>query len=331
MQTKETHYSLLGISQDATFEEIRAAYRRIAKVLHPDVSQLPDAQERFQAIQLAHSILSDEKKREEYDKALASSTPYFGDSIFQHYDGPFTRFYSQSKSRHAPINGETVNTTFTFTTADVLVEKSVSLECTHRDPCEGCKGEGQVPANTARACSACEGKGFTVHSYVDPAIGRLNSKKPCEVCKGTGRSLLETCPTCAGNRYKIVQKVVDFKLSPDTYHGKVVRVRGEGGRAFDGGTPGDILITLERSRKDTAIVTEHGDVHFFLIVPPEKLFYGKHIKIELPDNTVQSFELKSNRPGTKIVLPGKGFMTKANKRGDLIYTIYPDLPKEMKK
>lgn len=331
MQTKETHYSLLGISQDATYDDIRIAYRRIAKVLHPDVSQLPDAQERFQAVQLAHSVLSDKQKREEYDKALASSTPYYGDSIFQHYDGPFSRFYSQSKTRNPPINGETVNTRYTFTTADVLVEKTVSLEFTHRDLCDGCKGEGQVPATSARACSACDGKGFTIESYLDPTIGRLNSKKPCTVCKGTGRSLLETCQTCSGNRYELVHKVVTFKLSADTYHGKIVRIKGEGGKAFDGGTPGDILITLERSLKDTAIVTEQGDVHFFLIVPPEKLFYDKHIKIELPDNTVQSFELRGNRPGTQIVLPGKGFMTKANRRGNLIYTIYPDLPKEMRK
>lgn len=301
MQTTETHYSLLGIPKDATEEEIKKAYRRISKVLHPDVSTLPDAQERFQNAKEAYEVLSDVKAREAYDKKLNGEVSAFGDSLFTHYDTKFNQFYTKA-ARKRPIHGEHMMARYTFTTADVLAGNRVTLEFESRDRCMSCEGQGEVPVKEASVCPTCSGKGFNIHTYSDPIGGKMSTTKPCEDCKASGKKSIETCGECLGAKRMMYQKVVSFNIPEDAYHGKVLRIREAGGIAFNGGVAGDILITLDRSSRDSAIVSENGTVYFHLIVEPLVLFKSKTIKLALPNGEVGEFPLPSNRPGAQIVL-----------------------------
>lgn len=327
MQTKETHYSLLGIPKDATEKEIKVAFKRLAKVLHPDVSTLPDAQERFQDTQKAYDVLKDEQARAAYDKQLDGGS-LFEDSLFNAYDGKFRNFYA-SKADKRPINGRHMTVRHTFNIADVLTNKEVTLTFDHADRCVTCTGSGEVKSHGAEHCPHCQGKGFNVVNYSDPVAGKMTTTKQCEHCKGTGARQSDACPSCHGAKSQTVTKEVTFRIPQDACHGKQLRIQGAGGVAFFNGTPGDILITLERSSRDSAIVSDDGTVYFHLIIPPEHLFRKESLKIALPDQTVQAFDLPSNRPGTQIVIKGKGFGNKTG-RGDLIYLVYPDLPKGMK-
>lgn len=331
MKQAQTCYEILGVPKDVTSKELKNAYRRLSKSLHPDVSKLPDAAEQFQNAKDAFDILKDEEARKAYDKkleALESGRPW-DDKAFAHFDRAFEGFYTRPASGRKPIPGQNVNTTFLYRTADVLKDEEIALNYTVSHRCGTCFSTGKVAASHKSTCTACKGKGFTIQQVRDPVNGSYASSVQCKACVGTGQNQEMECPTCHGGKYVAESLVAHFHIPKGVRNGMVLRVAGKGGRGLFDGLDGDLMIRMQRDPKDNAFVLDNGDVLYHLIISPEDLFRKKQISIQLPTGSVESFALPANRPGVQIIVPEAGLGKDDNTRGNLIYCVYPSLPKEM--
>lgn len=325
MKTKENHYDVLGIHKEADVKEVKAAYRRLSKLLHPDVCTLPDADERFQLAKQAYETLMDDTKRKKYDQALARGEKPWEDDAFGHFDQSFGGFYKRPATGRPPIDGIPFRHTMTYSVSDVLNQDDVTIHVTARDRCTTCAATGKVPKKGKSECAACRGKGFTMETKRDPISGSYTTTRRCEPCEGTGDVLEEVCPDCHGERTVEVVREVTFSIPETIQDGKVIRITGRGGVGLFGGSDGDLLVTLRRDREDPALVTDTGDVIYHIVLPPELFFQGK-VTIERFDGKNETCKLDPH-PGARHIIPKAGLGDATGKRGDVIYLFYPDLPK----
>lgn len=331
MKQLQSHYEILGVSKDVTAKELKNAYRRLSKNLHPDVSNLPDADVQFQLAKDAYDVLKDEERRKEYDKkleAIANCRPW-DEGAFNHFDKSFEGFYTRPASGRKPVPGENVKTIFQFKTADVLKGDEITVQYNVSHHCGTCSSTGEVPLTTKSTCEHCKGKGFFLQQVRDPINGSYSTSVQCKECHGTGLKQETDCPDCQGAKRIRETLQATFTMPKDIRSGMILRVEGKGGKGLFGGANGDLMIQLNRDPKDNAFVLDNGDVLYHLIIPPEDLFRKKQIHIELPTGKVEAFTLSANRPGTQIIIPGAGLGRADKTRGSLIYLVYPSLPKGM--
>lgn len=326
MKTKENFYDVLGIAKDAETKDVKSAYRRLSKLLHPDVCTLPDADERFQLAKQAYETLMDETKRKKYDQALVRGEKPWEEDTFAHFDHAFSGFAARPATGRPPINGMPFRHTMSYTVADVLNRTEMTLEFTARDRCTTCSATGKVPKQGKSNCSSCKGKGFTIETKRDPVTGTYTNTRRCEDCQGTGHTLDELCPDCNGERTVEVERQLMFTIPESVQDGKVIRIVKKGGVGLFGGEPGDLLVTLRRDRDDPAIVTDTGDVLYHVILPPELFLKGK-VTIERYDGANETCKIEPH-PGTRHVIEGAGMGNGENGRGNVVYLFYPDLPKK---
>lgn len=325
MKTQESYYDLLGVPKDADPKEIRNAYRRQSKLLHPDVCTIPDGEERFQAVKLAYETLMDEKQRKLYDRRLERGEKPWQDDTFGQFDRGFASFYTKPSTGRPPVHGLHFRHTVRFNVADVLMQRETTIRLSVNDRCTTCHATGKVPKQGKSTCAACEGKGFTLHTVRDPITGSYTTSRRCDVCEGTGQVLTETCPDCKG--HNLVQRVIEcrFRIPETVSDGKTVRLRGQGGVGLFGGEPGDLLVTLQHDRDDPAIVADNGDVYYHVVLPRDK-FYEGEVKFERYDGKVETALLEP-RAGCRHTIVGAGLGGTDGRRGDVHYLFYPDLAK----
>lgn len=323
MKTKESYYDVLGIARDADTKEVRAAYRRQSKILHPDVCTIPDGEERFQLVKLAYETLMDEKKRGLYDRQLDRGEKPWQDDTFRQFDRGFGDFYTKANTGRPPVHGLNFKHTMPFSVADVLARREATLRMNVNDRCTTCHASGRVPKQGTSTCAACDGKGFRFETVRDPITGSYTTSRRCAACDGTGHTLEETCPDCEGAR--LVERTIEFTFKvPETVaDGKVVRMRGIGGVGLFGGEPGDVLVTLRRDRNDEAIVADNGDVYYHVLLPRDA-FYEGEVKFERFDGKVETALLEP-RAGCRHTIVGAGLGSTDGRRGDVHYLFYPDL------
>lgn len=326
MKTKENYYDVLGVAKDADMKEVKAAFRRLSKILHPDVCKLPDAAERFNLAQEAYKTLLDKELRKKYDTALARGEKPWETDTFGQFDKSFGAFYSRPGTGPRPVDGLTFRHTLEYHVADILNQTEVTAKVEARDRCTTCAATGKVPVKGTTTCKACKGKGFTVHTKRDPVTGTYTVTRQCEECNGTGNVLHDPCPDCSGEKMVPVSKEVTFTIPEDAHEGKALRVMGHGGIGLFGGDKGDLLVTLRRSKDDPALVTDRGDVLYHIVLPPELFLKGK-VTIERFDGVHETCKIEAV-PGARHVLPGRGIGNGHGGRGDVIYLFYPDLPRK---
>lgn len=326
MKTKENHYDVLGVGKDADKKEIKAAFRRLSKILHPDVCKLPDAEERFNLAQTAYKTLLDKDLRKKYDTALARGENPWEHDTFAQFDKSFGSFYNRPGTGRAPLDGLTFRHSLEYQVSDILNQSEVTIQVEARDRCTTCAATGKVPVKGTTTCSACRGKGFTVHTKRDPVTGAYTVTRQCAECSGTGNVLHDPCPDCAGEKTVAVTKEVTFTIPEDAHDGKVLRILGRGGIGMFGGRQGDLFVTLHRAKDDPALVTDRGDVIYHIILPPEVFRNGK-VTIERFDGMNEVCKVDPV-PGARHVLPGRGVGDGRGGRGDVVYLFYPDLPRK---
>ena len=319
------YYGLLNVGKDATAEEIKRAYRKLARELHPDVNPDPEAQNQFKEITAAYEVLSDPEKRRIVDLGgdpLApgggggQGSPFtgfggFGD-IFETFFGGQAARGPRSRIRQgadALLRIElTLNEMAFGVTREIAVETAVL--------CDTCHGDGCAPGTSPRTCSTCNGRG-EVQSMQRSLLGPVMTTRACPACGGTGQQIPSPCPTCAGDGRVRSRRTISVEVPGGIEDGMRIRMSGQGEVGPGGGPAGDLYIEVTEQPHEM-FTREGADLHCALAVPMTAAALGGSVELE----TLDSHEKIEIRPGTQsgstITLRGKGVpRLRSNTRGDL--------------
>ena len=253
MAAKRDYYEVLGVNRNTSQDDIKKAFRRLARQYHPDVNKDPGAEERFKEINEAYEVLSNDQKRATYDRfghAAVSGTGGYGgfggfddigiSDIFEEFFGGFG---GGTRRRSAPQRGRDLEyrLTVAFEEAIFGVERDIEIERT--ETCAACGGSGAEPGTKPMRCTTCDGAG-EVRRVQQTLLGRMVSIVTCPDCQGSGEMVGTPCRECGGNRRVRRRRRLTVSIPAGVDHGTRIRITGEGEPGVRGGPPGNLYIVL---------------------------------------------------------------------------------------
>ena len=329
-------YDVLGVSRDATQDDIRKAYRRLAREHHPDVNQDPEADRRFKEINLAYQTLSDPARRRQYDlfggEGISPDVFGFGDlgDIVEAFFGgsPFGRARTRRGTRTAPGSDVRVTLPLTFEEAVFGATKEVPVRALRL--CDRCQGTGAEPGTFPSRCSTCGGSG-EVSDVRRSVFGTVMTSRTCGTCEGTGQLIAAPCKECRGEGRVPRTQTVSVEIPGGVSDGMDLRVEAGGEAGRDGGLPGDLYLTLQVAPHP--LFERRGeDLLCTLEVPVTQALLGATAELPTLDGPRQLTIPPGSRPGTLLRLRGLGIpRLRRRGRGDLFVTVDVVVPEDLSK
>lgn len=299
MASKRDYYEVLGVSKNATKEEIQSAYRKLAKKYHPDINHDPDAPKMFEEVQEAYDVLKDDTKRQQYDQfghaafeqgsSMGGGGPFgqgFSSAGFGDVDlnDIFNSFFGGGGSRRSsrassgPSKGDDTVTRIRISFMDAILGTKVKIPLTYDEPCEHCHGSGAEDESSITTCPYCGGSGY-VTTQNRTIFGMMQSQSPCSHCGGTGKIIKNKCHECGGAGYTRVKKDLTVNIPAGINNGQQIRVARKGGRGINGGPNGDLYVEVLVA--DHEIFKREGnDIH--LEIPLSFVDCALGITIDVP-------------------------------------------------
>lgn len=252
-------YDRLGVSKDASQDEIKKAYRKMSKKYHPDINKEAGAEEKYKEVQEAYETLGDEQKRAAYDQYGAAGANggfgggtggfdgFNGGAGFGGFEDIFSSFFGgggATRNPNAPRQGDDLQyrVDLTFEEAVFGVEKEVSYN--REATCETCSGTGAKPGTSPVTCSRCHGQGV-INVDTQTPLGMMRRQVTCDVCHGTGKEIKDPCPTCHGSGHEKKRHKVSVKIPAGVETGQQIRLQGQGEAGFNGGPYGDLFVIIK--------------------------------------------------------------------------------------
>ena len=252
-------YDRLGVSKDASQDEIKKAYRKMSKKYHPDINKEPGAEEKYKEVQEAYETLGDEQKRAAYDQYGAAGANggfgggtggfdgFNGGAGFGGFEDIFSSFFGgggATRNPNAPRQGDDLQyrVDLTFEEAVFGVEKEVSYN--REATCETCSGTGAKPGTSPVTCSRCHGQGV-INVDTQTPLGMMRRQVTCDVCHGPGKEIKDPCPTCHGSGHEKKSHKVSVKIPAGVETGQQIRLQGQGEAGFNGGPYGDLFVIIK--------------------------------------------------------------------------------------
>jgi molecular chaperone DnaJ len=329
-------YEVLGVSRDASDDEIKKAYRRLAREHHPDVNGDPAAEERFKEVAGAYEILSDPEKRQRYDAFGQTGGPGGGPGGFADIQDIFDMFFGggfqtatrsrgpRSRAQHGEDLG--VRVSLTFGEAAFGVRRD--LEVDRLAVCETCGGNGAAPGTAPVACRACRGSG-QVQAVRRTIFGTVMTAAPCDTCRGTGQEIPDKCEACFGEGRRRTPSTVTVDIPAGVSDGMELRVTGGGHAGLAGGPAGDLYVSLS-VEPSLAFDRRGQDLFTVLDITMTQAALGAQIEIEGLDATERIAVEPGTDSGTVVRLKGKGIPNVNRRgRGDLYVTLHVVTPHDL--
>jgi molecular chaperone DnaJ len=332
MPTKRDYYETLGIDRDATNEEIKKSFRKLAFKYHPDHNHEAQAEDKFKEVNEAYEVLSDPDKRAAYDRFGHSGSQGFFGQGFEGFGDIFDAFFggTATDARQAPQRGTDLYCGITITLEEAAFGCQKEINISRTEHCSLCHGTGYKPGSQPTRCPNCNGSG-QVHRVQQSIFGRFTTNTTCPQCHGEGRIITEPCPQCRGTGREKHRCTIPVEIPAGVNNGSQIRLRGEGEAGRRGGSSGDLYITLS--------------------IAPHKLFTrdGDNILYNLPLNFAQAalgteVEVPTLYGKTKLKLPpgsqsgevlrlkGKGINhLRRIGRGDQLVTLFVITPGSLTK
>jgi len=333
-------YRILGVPRDASQEDIKRAYRKLARELHPDVNGDVDAEERFKQVTGAYEILSDPQKRRRYDAFGQTGGP--ADVPFTDIQDIFDLFFGgggfggigtrgRRGSRRSPAQrGEDLSVAVPLTLVEAAFGTQRELEVDRLAVCDRCLGNGAEPGSAPIACRTCGGTG-EVQQVRRSIFGTVMTASPCHVCRGTGQEILDPCTTCRGRGRVSVRGSVSVEIPAGVDDGIELRVSGSGNAGVAGGPSGDLFVSIAVERSP-AFERRGSDLVSILRVPFTQAALGAELEVETIDGPERIKLEPGTEPGTVLRVRGKGVPNLQRRgRGDLYLTVQVDVPDELSK
>ena len=330
MADKRDYYEVLGVSKTASDDEIKKAFRTLAKKYHPDMHPGDkECEEKFKEAQEAYAVLSDAEKRKQYDQfghaafdgtgggagGFDFSGMDMGD-IFGDIFGDFFGGGSRRRTNDGPMKGSNLRTSVRITFEEAIFGCEKEIEMVLKDECHSCHGTGAKPGTTPETCPKCGGKGkvvFTQQSF----FGTVQNVQTCPDCGGSGKIIKDKCPDCRGTGYIASKKKIQVSIPAGIDNGQSVRIREKGEPGISGGPRGDLLVEVVVSRHPT-LQRQDMNIYSTAQISFAQAALGGEIRIHTVDGDVL-YEVKpGTQTNTRIRLKGKGVPSLRNKsvRGD---------------
>lgn len=352
MANNRDYYEILGVSKTANEEEIKSAYRKLAKKYHPDLNPNdPTAGEKLKEVNEAYAVLSDKQKRSNYDNfgsadgfAGASGGGFggFGGGAFSGFGGfedifggMFGDIFGGGRTKQnrgaSPIKGQDIDVKVNISFAESLYGTKRTVRVTKNKACSDCKGTGAKNGTDFETCSTCNGSG-RIRKTQNTMFGAMSTESVCTVCGGTGKKIKNKCTTCGGYGYSRETVEQEIEIPGGVEEGQVLIVSGQGNAGKNGGPAGDIrvFLNIEKSK----IFTRRGaDLYAEVPIPFTTALLGGEIPFTLPNGERITLKVKElTQSGTAEILRGKGAkVLNGSGSGNIYIKYYVELPKSLSK
>jgi molecular chaperone DnaJ len=342
------YYEVLGVPRSATKDDIKKAFRNLARQYHPDVNKAADAESKFKEINEAYGVLSDDDQRSRYDRfghagvngPAGGGGGYGGGQGFGSFEDIFEEFFAgftgqrggNRPQRTGPQAGGNVMVEVTLDFAEAVTGAEVQVEYERFDPCDTCNATGAAPGTSPVTCPQCNGMG-TVRQVRQTFIGSIVQETACPRCGGVGTLIESRCKTCdgTGRTRKRVQKTIN--IPGGVRDGLEIQYAREGNVGERGGARGTLVVRL-RVRPHEYFERRDNDVHYTLVINVAQAALGDKIMIPTVDGEVEMVIPPGTQSGKLMRLRNKGFPRlmsngTSNGRGDQIVTVMVDIPSKL--
>ena len=336
------YYEILGVSREADKEEVKQAFRRLARKYHPDVNKEPGAEERFKEINRAYEVVSDPEARSRYDRfgeagvssaAGAGGYQDMGDmggfaDIFESFFSGFAGGAAggQTRRRGGPARGDDLRLDLKLDFREAVFGGEKEIRISHLETCTNCSGSGAKPGTRPRTCSTCSGAGQVRRATRTP-FGSFTQVSVCPTCNGTGQMIEEKCEVCSGNGQRQETKKLKITIPAGVDNGTRLRVSGEGDAGQRSGPSGDLYVYLFIN-EDADFRREGINVLSDIKVSYLQAILGSRIEVKTVDGEEELTIPAGTQPGTVLTLENKGVPKLGNpvSRGDHLITVSVDIP-----
>jgi len=335
---KKDYYEVLGVQRAASVDEIKSAFRGLARQYHPDVNKAPDAEERFKEINEAYAVLSDSEKRAAYDRYGHAGLNNMGGSDFTSMD--FSDIFEElfgfgmgasgggRRSPRSPRRGADLNYPVGLTFEESVFGCDKEVEITRDETCASCRGSGAEAGSSPQRCSTCDGRG-EVRQVRQTFLGSMVQVTTCPTCSGAGEVITRPCPTCRGRgmERKTLKKTVSIPAGID--NGQQIRLAGEGQPGANNGPNGNLYLEIQ-VKPHAFFRRKQDDILLNLDVNVAQAALGADIEVPTVDGPTKLNIPTGTQPGRVFTLRGKGVPhLRSNGRGDQLVVVNVEIPSKL--
>ena len=347
MADKRDYYEVLGVQKSASEDEIKKAYRTLAKKYHPDMHPGDaEAEANFKEVNEAYAVLSDAEKRSQYDRfGHAAFDPAagagggagfggFGDfGGFGGFGDIFSSFFGGGggggSSRQGPEDGDDILVRVGLTFEEAVFGCKKDITYNHIEACGECHGSGAEPGTEVTTCATCKGTGQVAVNQQTP-FGTIRSARTCSSCGGRGKTIKSPCRECNGRAYVKVTRKKTVTIPEGIDNGERMRISGEGDAGRRGGVAGDLYIEV-RVAPHAFFKREGRDLYCEVPITFAEAALGAEIDIPTPDGSTVTFTIpEGTQTGTSFTVRGKGVKeVRSQRRGNIVFTAVVEVPKSL--
>jgi len=333
-------YEILEVPREASADDIKKAYRRLARQYHPDANPGdPDAEARFKELAAAYEVLSDPEKRGRYDRFGSAEGFDMGDpfgsgeglgDLFEAFFGGGSPFQGGGRSRGpaGPPRGPDLDVSATLELADAVFGTQIDVTVRTAVACDDCGATGAAPGSSASTCTECNGVG-EVRSVRQTVLGQIVSASACRRCGGSGQVILEPCATCSGEGRTVTDRTYTVDVQAGVDDGSTLRLTGRGAVGPRGGPAGDLYVRL-RVKPDPRFERQGDDLVHPLRIAMTQAVLGTTLTLDTLDGPEELVVPKATQSGRLFRLRGRGVPHLHGRgRGDLVVVIDVEIPAKL--
>ena len=310
------YYDRLGVSKDASQDEIKRAYRKMSKKYHPDINKEPGAEEKYKEVQEAYETLSDDQKRAAYDQYGPDGANGFGgQGGFGGFDGGagfggfediFSSFFGGSATRNpnAPRQGDDLQYRVNLSFEEAIFGAEKEVHYNREATCKTCSGSGAKPGTSPVTCGRCHGQGV-INVDTQTPLGMMRRQVTCDVCHGTGQEIKEPCQTCHGTGHEKQSHKVSVKIPAGVETGQQIRLAGQGEAGFNGGPYGDLFVVINVNPSDK-FTRDGSTIYYTLNISFVQAALGDTVEVPTVHGNVEMTIPAGTQTGKTFRLKGKG-------------------------
>lgn len=351
MAEKIDYYELLGVSKNASVDEIKKAYRKKAKLYHPDLNQHDkSAEAKFKEVNEAYEVLSDPTKKQKYDQfghagvdpsygagqggysnygGFGGATEVdFGDMFGDLFSGIFGGG-SSSRRANAPVRGDDLRTTISISFDEAIFGIKKQIKYSRKENCSECGGSGAAKGTSVETCSTCRGAGQVKRQQNTP-FGAFSSVTSCPTCNGAGKVIKNPCPTCRGGGRVVKERNLDVNIPAGIDNGQTINLSGQGGFGIKGGPTGDLYLIIS-VRPHNIFERKGTDIFCDIPITYVQAALGCEINVPTVDKSPERLHIpEGTQTNTVFKLKGKGVpFLNGRGRGDQHIRVSVEVPKHL--
>ena len=310
------YYDRLGVSKDASQDEIKRAYRKMSKKYHPDINKEPGAEEKYKEVQEAYESLSDDQKRAAYDQYGPDGANGFGgQGGFGGFDGGagfggfediFSSFFGGGATRNpnAPRQGDDLQYRVNLSFEEAIFGAEKEVHYNREATCKTCSGSGAKPGTSPVTCGRCHGQGV-INVDTQTPLGMMRRQVTCDICHGTGQEIKEPCQTCHGTGHEKQSHKVSVKIPAGVETGQQIRLAGQGEAGFNGGPYGDLFVIINVNPSDK-FTRDGSTIYYTLNISFVQAALGDTVEVPTVHGNVEMTIPAGTQTGKTFRLKGKG-------------------------